>query len=265
MSDSTPKTDRLRELAASLGDLLASKQAQYGDSVGATSEILRQLYPDGIALENYDGLQLVVRILDKLKRVATHGLGQDLGRENPMLDVAGYGLLGVELAERRALDAAEAASQRESVAAGVRREPDDLETIARQTLYQLVIALGLYDSIDAFEDRVWGAAAAPASYDEILAWVLAAVRDGVLGCGNADWVRERVAARSPDWRMFDAAEQREPTSDGCTGCKFLVRVSVDGLPRQVCRRTNRPTRDAVVYHPELRRPSWCPGREESTP
>lgn len=97
-------SERLREIAAQLGDLLVSKQAQYGDSVGSTSEILRALYPDGIRPEDYDGLQLVVRILDKLKRVATHGLGNDLGRENPMFDIAGYGLLGVQLAERRQRD-----------------------------------------------------------------------------------------------------------------------------------------------------------------
>jgi hypothetical protein len=166
------KTDRLRELATGLGDLLADKQAQYGDSVGATSEILRQLYPDGITPENYDGLQLVVRILDKLKRVATHGLGNDLGRENPMLDVAGYGLLAVELAERRRS----------------------------------------------------------------------------LGANEAS---------------TDVGHTASP--DGCFGCKHLdIAQFTYGCPR-VCRKTHRPTRDAVVYHPELRRPTWCPGREETTP
>ena len=75
------------------------------------------------------------------------------------------------------------------------------ERAARDVLYRLVVELGLFSSAHAFEDRVWGAARAPASEDEILEWILHAVRDGVLDRGNAGWVRERVLARTPAWRI----------------------------------------------------------------
>jgi hypothetical protein len=97
--------ERLREITAGLGDLLVEKQRQYGDSVGSTSEILRQLYPDGIRPDQYDDLQILVRTLDKLKRIASRGPdGQDRGGENPWQDTAGYAVLALELAERRERD-----------------------------------------------------------------------------------------------------------------------------------------------------------------
>lgn len=93
---------KLREHAIALGDLLVEKQAQYGDSVGSTGEILRQFYPDGIRPDQYDNLQLVVRVLDKLKRIASQGPdGIDRGGESPWRDVAGYGILGLVQAEQR--------------------------------------------------------------------------------------------------------------------------------------------------------------------
>lgn len=98
----TDKHTRLREIAAGLGDLLVEKQKQYGDSVGSTSEILRLLYPNGIRPDQYDDLQVLVRVLDKLKRIASRGPdGKDRGGENPWQDVAGYAVLALELAERR--------------------------------------------------------------------------------------------------------------------------------------------------------------------
>jgi hypothetical protein len=94
---------KLRDHATALGDLLVEKQTQYGDSVGSSGEILRQLYPNGIRPDQYDNLQLVVRVLDKLKRIATQGPdGTDLGGESPWRDVAGYGILGLAQAEQRA-------------------------------------------------------------------------------------------------------------------------------------------------------------------
>lgn len=47
---------------------------------------------DGIAPEQYGDALLIVRVFDKLMRVAT---AKDALGENPWRDVAGYGLCGV--------------------------------------------------------------------------------------------------------------------------------------------------------------------------
>ena len=100
----TERHQKLCEHAVALGDLLVEKQTQYGDSVGSTGAILRQLYPTGIRPDQYDNLQLVVRVLDKLKRIASQGPdGTDRGGESPWRDIGGYGILGLAQAEQRRL------------------------------------------------------------------------------------------------------------------------------------------------------------------
>lgn len=81
-------------IALDLAALVADKQRQYGDSAGRTGAILRVLYPDGVPPDAYDRALLVVRVLDKLSRLATNKT--DLGGENPWRDIAGYALLAIE-------------------------------------------------------------------------------------------------------------------------------------------------------------------------
>ena len=86
-----------------LGTLVDSKQRQYGDSAGRSGAIVAILYPSGIPPHAYDDALLVVRVLDKLSRIAQRGAnGRDLGGESPWQDVAGYGLLGAAMDERKA-------------------------------------------------------------------------------------------------------------------------------------------------------------------
>lgn len=81
--------------AQQIGELVESKQAQYGNSAGRAGDILRVLYPEGIPTHAYRDALLVVRVLDKLSRIAQRGAdGRDKGGESPWQDVAGYGLLG---------------------------------------------------------------------------------------------------------------------------------------------------------------------------
>lgn len=83
------------ERGALLGELVEAKQRQYGDSAGRAGGIMRILYPAGVAPHQMDDALLVVRVLDKLSRIAQRGVdGRDLGGESPWKDVAGYGLLG---------------------------------------------------------------------------------------------------------------------------------------------------------------------------
>jgi hypothetical protein len=96
-TDAVKAQDRYQRLAADVADLVATKQQQYGDSFGVAPKILALLYPDGVRVEQYDDLLAVVRILDKLKRIATAKQGDG---ENPALDIAGYGLLMLAQRER---------------------------------------------------------------------------------------------------------------------------------------------------------------------
>ena len=74
-----------------IGRLVDEKQAAYGDSFGKAGAVMRILYPNGIGLDQLDDALCVVRILDKLFRIATD---RDALGESPYRDVAGYGLLG---------------------------------------------------------------------------------------------------------------------------------------------------------------------------
>lgn len=79
-------------LGKAIGALVDVKNAQYGDAFHKTGKILAILYPEGVTSEQYDDMLAVVRVLDKLFRVAN---GKQ-GNEDPFKDIAGYGLLGME-------------------------------------------------------------------------------------------------------------------------------------------------------------------------
>lgn len=84
--------------ARDIGRLVTEKQAAYGDSFGRAGEILRVLYPNGVQPAQYEDMLAVVRILDKLFRVATD---RDALGENPYRDIAGYGILGASRIDRQ--------------------------------------------------------------------------------------------------------------------------------------------------------------------
>jgi hypothetical protein len=95
-------SDLYEDLGLEIGKLVSSKQKQYGNSFGKAQKIIEQLYPDGIKPYQYQDMLCMVRILDKLFRIAQRGPdGQDLGGESPYRDIAGYGLLGVNKDENR--------------------------------------------------------------------------------------------------------------------------------------------------------------------
>lgn len=81
------------EIGAEVGRLVTSKQEQYGDSFTKAGLIMRILYPEGIPVEAMNQALTVVRVLDKLNRIATAKGRGDLGGENPWRDIAGYSLL----------------------------------------------------------------------------------------------------------------------------------------------------------------------------
>lgn len=83
------------KLGAEIGKLVETKQAAYGDSFGKAGSVMRILYPEGIPTGKLDDALTVVRVLDKLFRIAT---SRDALGESPWRDVAGYALLSVKRA-----------------------------------------------------------------------------------------------------------------------------------------------------------------------
>lgn len=83
--------DAILNAGLALGRLVMQKNAAYGSSVTETGEFLRLLFPRGIPLDRYRDVGLIVRLLDKLMRIAHDGSAFG---ESPWQDIAGYGLLG---------------------------------------------------------------------------------------------------------------------------------------------------------------------------
>jgi len=88
----------LTERTAALGQLLEQKRKAYGGrNITNTEAILSTLYPDGIRPDQYRDVLIMVRVFDKLSRIAARGAdGKDLGGESPWMDLAGYGVIGWE-------------------------------------------------------------------------------------------------------------------------------------------------------------------------
>jgi hypothetical protein len=78
--------DRLTEV----GKLCDEKQKEYGDAVSRAKEIMKIFYPDGVSVDQYGDVLLMVRVIDKLSRIATNA--QAFG-ESPSRDIAGYAAL----------------------------------------------------------------------------------------------------------------------------------------------------------------------------
>lgn len=78
------------KVATDLGNLLEEKNQAYGNAFVKSTEILNVLYPKGIKPEQYQDLGLIIRILDKLSRIAKNN---DPFGEDPFKDIAGYAIL----------------------------------------------------------------------------------------------------------------------------------------------------------------------------
>ena len=77
-------------LAEQVGTLVAKKNMAYGDSFRRSGEILAILYPESVTPGQYEDMLGVVRIIDKLFRIANGDRTED-----PWEDIAGYGILGM--------------------------------------------------------------------------------------------------------------------------------------------------------------------------
>lgn len=90
--------DQFTSTGAQIGELVASKNRAYGDSFKKSCICMEQMYPNGIPVEQYQHALYIVRVLDKLFRIATD---KDAFGENPKKDIAGYSILGVVTDEKK--------------------------------------------------------------------------------------------------------------------------------------------------------------------
>lgn len=200
-------------------------------SVGSTSEILRQLYPEGIRPDQYDDLQILVRTLDKLKRIASRGPdGRDRGGENPWQDVAGYAVLALELAERRERERVPSVGAASSERSQALIQDDALADMGNEPVFAEILAshFSRCGQCDACATERIGCAC-----------------DGSAGgsCFNCDFAIDRPPC---------------PTvSDTCHGCKHVV----GRYGAFYCTKTNRPSSASSVALDDGCKPDWCPGKE----
>ena len=75
-----------------IAELVIEKQAAYGDSFSKSEDIIKILYPEGISPEQYSDALTVIRMIDKLFRIATK---KNAFGESPYKDIMGYALLSV--------------------------------------------------------------------------------------------------------------------------------------------------------------------------
>lgn len=80
-----------REVAEQVGQLVTEKDAAYGSAVQTAPQALALLFPDGILPGRYGDASLLVRMWDKMMRIAHR---KDAFGESPYRDIAGYGVLG---------------------------------------------------------------------------------------------------------------------------------------------------------------------------
>jgi selenophosphate synthase len=81
-----------RDLGTNIGRLVEEKDQAYGSSFQRSQEILKILYPEGVKPHQYRDMLGMIRVIDKLFRIANR---KEAFGENPWRDIAGYGLLGV--------------------------------------------------------------------------------------------------------------------------------------------------------------------------
>ena len=79
-----------KRIGTDIGMLVDSKNAAYGDSFRESGKVIRIIYPNGINSEQCDEALVMVRIIDKLFRIANK---KDAFGENPWMDIAGYAIL----------------------------------------------------------------------------------------------------------------------------------------------------------------------------
>jgi hypothetical protein len=88
-----PSTIKYKLIGEAIGQLVDEKNQAYGDSFNKAGDFLKILYPNGVSPEQYGDMLGIVRVFDKLMRIATN---KDALGENPWKDIGGYAILKSE-------------------------------------------------------------------------------------------------------------------------------------------------------------------------
>lgn len=91
--DKPSTSGKYRAIGESIGKLVDEKNKAYGDSFNKSSDFLKILYPNGVSPEHYSDMLGIIRVFDKLMRIATK---KDALGENPWRDIGGYSILKSE-------------------------------------------------------------------------------------------------------------------------------------------------------------------------
>ena len=89
---------KFEKIAEQIGKLVTEKNLAYGSSFAESHKILEVLYPNGIKPEQYTDALAIIRVIDKLFRLATN---KDAFGESPWRDIAGYAILGTARDDER--------------------------------------------------------------------------------------------------------------------------------------------------------------------
>lgn len=92
-----PNTGNFHKIAEEVAELVKTKNKAYGNSFHETAVIFSILYPCGISTEEMPNALFLIRIWDKMKRIATN---KDALGESPYKDIIGYALLALERDEK---------------------------------------------------------------------------------------------------------------------------------------------------------------------
>lgn len=91
-------TKSIAELAEGIASLVTEKEKAYGSAFDKAGEFIKLLYPEGIKPDQYKDMLCVLRIFDKLMRIATAYDGTEEKRVEAYSDTTGYSLLGLRAA-----------------------------------------------------------------------------------------------------------------------------------------------------------------------
>ena len=84
--------NKYETIGKEIGELVAQKNKAYGNSFSKSEKVLQALYPDGISPDQYKDMLSMVRVIDKMFRIATD---KDAFGESPWRDICGYAILGI--------------------------------------------------------------------------------------------------------------------------------------------------------------------------
>lgn len=87
-----------KDIAVETAEILEIKNRAYGNSFNKTSEFLKLLFPDGVVDDQYCHLMYIIRVLDKIGRIANSSLlPPEEGIIDAYKDINGYTTLMLKM------------------------------------------------------------------------------------------------------------------------------------------------------------------------